>query len=121
MFRTSSSAEGEGILVGKIILSERIHLSGPKVSAKTRTEVAGHRQGRNHTAVESAVVVDHKHDLPLENIAVCYSTADAGNVFVSLHLFELTSKQATCCRSRHDSLQRTSRKSRSCGSNVDGA
>ena len=43
MFRTSSSVEGEGILVGKIVLSERIHLNESTVSAKTGTEVSGRR------------------------------------------------------------------------------
>lgn len=52
-----------------------------------------------HTTIVFAVVVDHKHDFPLEDIVVDQTTADAGNVFIGLHLFELPPEQASSCGS----------------------
>jgi hypothetical protein len=55
-----------------------------------------------HTTIVFAVVVDHEHDFPLEDIVVDQATAYAGNVFVGLHLFKLPPKQASSCgRGRH--------------------
>jgi hypothetical protein len=56
------------------------------------------------TAIKPAIIVDHKHDLPFKYVPVGHSATDTGDVFVSLHLFQLTSKQATGCRGRHGRL-----------------
>jgi hypothetical protein len=59
------------------------------------------QNGSSLTTIEPAIIVDHKHDFPLKYIPVRYSTADTRYIFVSLHLFELASKQAAGCRSGH--------------------
>jgi hypothetical protein len=51
-----------------------------------------------HTTIVLAVIIDHEHDFPLENIVVDQPTAYAGNVFVGLHLFKLPPEQASGCR-----------------------
>ena len=45
-----------------------------------------------HTAVVSAVVRDHKHDLPFQDIAVDKPAANPRNVLVRLHLLELATQ-----------------------------
>lgn len=45
-----------------------------------------------HTAIVFAVVVNHEHDRPLEDIVVYQAAADAGDVFVCLHLFQLSAQ-----------------------------
>jgi hypothetical protein len=52
-------------------------------------------------AVELAVVGDHEHDLPLEDVAVDEAAADAGDVFVRLHLLQLAGEHAARCCGGH--------------------
>jgi hypothetical protein len=39
------------------------------------------------TSIVFTVIIDHQHDLPLEDIVVFEPAANAGYVFVGLHLF----------------------------------
>lgn len=41
------------------------------------------------TSVVFTIVRDHKHHFPLENVVLHQPAADAGYVFVRLHLLEL--------------------------------
>lgn len=43
-----------------------------------------------HTSIELAFVADHKHYFPLEYVAIGQPAGDAWDIFVGLHLFELT-------------------------------
>lgn len=46
------------------------------------------------STVVFAVVADHQHDFPFENVVVVYETAgDSGDVLVGLHLFELLAQE----------------------------
>lgn len=51
------------------------------------------RQVCSRTSVELALVVDHEHDLPVEDVVVDEAHADAGDVGVLLHLLELAAKE----------------------------
>ena len=103
VFRISSSVEGEGTLVERRVAHGRIHLNEMSVSRGEEWSLWV-RIRSSPTAIELAFIIDHKHDLPLENVAVCHSTTDAGYIFISLHLLQLTSKQATGGRSGHGEL-----------------
>lgn len=43
-------------------------------------------------SIELALIVDYQHHFPFEYIVVCQATGYAWNIFVGLHLFELTGK-----------------------------
>ena len=54
------------------------------------------------SAVEFAVVGDHEHDFPFEDVVVVdEAAADAGDVLVGLHLCQLASEHAPSCRGSH--------------------
>lgn len=42
------------------------------------------------TSIKLAFIIDHKHDLPFEYIVVEQTAGNAGDIFIGLHLFELT-------------------------------
>lgn len=44
------------------------------------------------TSIVSTVIIDHQHDFPFKDIAPNQAAADAWNVLVALHLFELTAE-----------------------------
>jgi hypothetical protein len=102
--QTSFSVEGEDILAERRVVRGKIHLDEALVSVTMRNRGAGCKNGSSLTTIEPAIIVDHEHDLPLKYVPVRHSTADARYVFVSLHLFELTSKQASSGRSGHGGL-----------------
>lgn len=65
------------------------------------------RQSRSEeaTSIISTLVVYHQHDLPLEDAVSNQTAADAWNVLIALHLFELAAQQASCrTRRRHIEL-----------------
>ena len=49
------------------------------------------------TAVVFAVVGNHKHDLPFENVIPNETAADAGDVLVALHELELATQKPGGC------------------------
>lgn len=49
-----------------------------------------------HTAVVLAVVADHEHNFPLEDVVVDEATGDSWKVSGALHLLELTLEEACC-------------------------
>jgi hypothetical protein len=59
-----------------------------------------------HTSIELALVADHKHHFPLEYVTVSQAAGDAWDIFVGLHLFELTGQQPGSWTCRHDAAAR---------------
>lgn len=49
------------------------------------------------TAIVPAIIRDHEHDLPFEDVVVHQPATDARYVFVALHLFELTAQEPCGC------------------------
>lgn len=52
---------------------------------------------RKHTAVELAVVRDHEHDFPFEDVVGDEATTYTRDVLVALHLFELAAQEPGGC------------------------
>lgn len=51
----------------------------------------------SRTTVVFAIVGNHEHDLPLENVASDQTAADARDVLVALHLFQLAAQEPGGC------------------------
>lgn len=49
------------------------------------------------TTVVFAVIGDHEHDLPFEDVVANKTAAYAGDVFVGLHLLELAAQEPGGC------------------------
>lgn len=49
------------------------------------------------TAIVPAVIRDHEHDLPLEDVVVHQPATDARYVLVTLHLLELAAQEPCGC------------------------
>lgn len=49
------------------------------------------------TTVVFAVIGDHEHDLPFEDVVADKTAAYAGDVFVGLHLLELAAQEPGGC------------------------
>ena len=53
--------------------------------------------GRSLTTIVFAVIGNHQHDLPLEDVVSNETATYAGNVFVALHEFELATQEPGGC------------------------
>ena len=64
--------------------------------------MGGKKNKTQHTAVKPTVVRYHQHHLPFENVVIKQAAADAGNIFITLHLLELARKEPCSRRASHD-------------------
>lgn len=49
-----------------------------------------------YTAIVFAVIANHEHHLPLEDVVVHQPARDTREIFCCLHVFQLSSEQASC-------------------------
>lgn len=60
------------------------------------------------TSIIFAIIGDHKHDLPFEDIVIYQTTRDTWQIFGSLHILELPSKEtggSRCSLSHYYNLE----------------
>ncbi len=70
--------------------------AGERIAGAGAGALVGGGQGKSHTTIVLAIVVDHEHHLPLKDVAVLHQAAGNGrNVVVALHRLELSPQQRT--------------------------